>query len=128
MITRLENSLNKGMEAYHLGLVIKDLVHYTKFHFSSEERVMQQINYPEFENQKKMHETLIQNVINILLNLKDGKEITSKELISFLTKWLYDHIVNEDKKIGKYYKVYSNISVQEFSLTPKLEIPAEGTK
>ncbi len=113
MITKLENSLNKGMEAYHLGLVIKDLVNYTKHHFASEESIMKQINYPEFDNQKKMHEVLIQDVINILLNLKEGKEITSKELITFLQKWLNDHIINEDKKIGSYYAVYSNLASTE---------------
>ncbi len=111
MITRLENSLSKGMESYHLGLVIKDLVAYTKHHFASEESVMKQIHFAELDRHKKLHEDLIQDVINILINLKVGKDITSNELIAFLTKWLNEHIINEDKKIGTYYAGYIDMNL-----------------
>jgi len=106
MITKLQDSLDDGLVTHQLGMVLKDLVNYTKYHFSSEENFMSQIHFPGLEIHIKFHKELTENIIKILLNLKEGKTITSIDLIEFLKNWLTNHIINEDKKIGIYYTEY----------------------
>ncbi len=103
MITKLQNSLDEGLITHETGIVLKELVDYTKYHFTSEENFMQQIKFPEYEKHKELHVDLTNQIIEILQNLKKGQRITSIDLIDFLKDWLQKHIIDEDKKIGKYY-------------------------
>jgi hemerythrin-like metal-binding protein len=103
MLTNLENSINSDDVYQVMGDILKELVQYTKYHFEEEEKVMQRISYPDFEKHKKLHKDLVNEISIILLDLKNGKKINAFELKTFLQKWLIDHILGEDKKIGEYF-------------------------
>lgn len=104
MITRLENSLKDGLITEQTGFVIKDVVDYTQHHFKNEELYMEQISFPELERHKILHVDLVNAVIAILKDLRAGKPFTSVDLIKFLQKWLKNHIIDEDMKIGDFAK------------------------
>jgi hemerythrin-like metal-binding protein len=101
MITRLQDALSAGSINYESATVLKFLVEYTQKHFKDEEKVMATIDFAELENHRKLHGRLIEEIRNILLDLKKGKPIHAYELIDFLTSWLMNHIRHEDKKIGR---------------------------
>ena len=101
-IRKLQKSLVDGRFTTEAGETLKFIVEYTKEHFSDEEALMAEINYDEIEPHKKLHQKLVAQVVDILLDLKKGKNIDAYELIDFLTDWLMNHIVQEDKKIGKF--------------------------
>ena len=101
-IRKLQQSLANGRFTPQTGETLKFLVEYTKEHFSAEEALMEEINYDEIEVQKLQHKKLVAQVVDILRDLKKGKMIDAYELIDFLTDWLINHIVQEDKKIGKF--------------------------
>ena len=42
----------------------------------------------------------LDQLVQILSDLKQGKPFTAQDLITFLTNWLTEHIVAEDGKIG----------------------------
>ena len=105
MLTNLETSIESDNVYQVMGEILKELVQYTKSHFREEERVMQRISYPDFEKHKKLHKDLVDEIVTILVDLKHGKEISAFELITFLQKWLRDHILGEDKKIGEYFNL-----------------------
>lgn len=101
-VRKLQKSLVNGRFSPEAGETLKFLVEYTKEHFSAEEDLMAKIGYDELESHQKLHKKLIQQVVDILLGLKKGKNVDAYELIDFLTDWLIHHIVQEDKKIGKF--------------------------
>ena len=103
MLTDLETSIKSDDVYQAMGDILKELVQYTKYHFEEEEKVMQRISYPDFEEHKKLHKDLVNEIVTILVDLKNGKEISAFELKEFLQKWLMDHILVEDKKIGEYF-------------------------
>ena len=103
MLTNLETSIKSDDVYQAMGDILKELVQYTKYHFEEEEKVMQRISYPDFEKHKKLHKNLVNEIVTILVDLKNGKEISASELKTFLQKWLMDHILVEDKKIGEYF-------------------------
>ncbi len=100
-IKKLQKSLTQGRFTPETGETLKFLVDYTKHHFAEEEALMEDIGYEEIDHHRKLHKKLVNQVVEILLNLKKGKQIDAYELIDFLTEWLTNHIVHEDKKIGK---------------------------
>lgn len=103
MITKLQNSLDEGAVTNETGEVLKELVNYTQTHFTSEESFMEKIKFPELDKHRKLHQELSGEVIEILKKLKKGETLTNFDLIDFLKEWLQNHIIDEDKKIGKYY-------------------------
>ena len=52
---------------------------------------------------KVLPKEVVSSVVAILVDLKEGKEMDPLELKFFLEKWLIEHILEEDKKIGMYF-------------------------
>ena len=100
-IKKLQKSLSKGRFTPEAGEALKFLVHYTQEHFRAEEELMAKIGYKDLAAHRLLHKKLEQQIIDILLDLKKGKQIDAYELVDFLIDWLIHHIVNEDKKIGR---------------------------
>ncbi|AEV67936.1 bacteriohemerythrin [Acetivibrio clariflavus] len=77
---------------------------YTKTHFKDEEAYMARINYPELDQQKKMHEEFIKK----LAELRKDYEVAGANITvilkanQFILDWLTKHISNADKKIGEF--------------------------
>ena len=79
---------------------------YTKMHFRDEEAYMTKINYPEIDEQKKLHKNFIAELAKLKTDFEQsGGNIT---LIinanQMIVDWLTKHISTMDKKIGTYAK------------------------
>ncbi|MBC3898851.1 bacteriohemerythrin [Acetobacterium malicum] len=79
---------------------------YTKQHFRDEEAYMTKINYPDIEEQKKLHKNFIAELAKLKNDFQEsGGNIT---LIinanQMIVDWLTKHISTMDKKIGTYAK------------------------
>ncbi|MCK5543198.1 MAG: hemerythrin family protein [Desulfobacterales bacterium] len=101
-LKRLQGSLSSTYVNNEMANTLKFLVSYTQQHFSDEEELMESIGYSDFKNHKSLHKNLIDDVRTILLKLKNNEAVNAKELIEFLIRWLIDHIVKEDSKIGSF--------------------------
>ncbi|MCP5500069.1 MAG: hemerythrin family protein [Leptospiraceae bacterium] len=84
--------------------VLKSLIYYTKTHFVDEEKIMQEVGFPEYEAHKEEHEEFIKRVHESTIDLIQGHSVPSIKLTEFLFSWLVDHILIHDKKIGNYIK------------------------
>ena len=79
---------------------------YTKMHFRDEEAYMTKINYPEIDEQKKLHKNFIAELAKLKADFEQsGGNITliinaNQMIVDRLTK----HISTMDKKIGTYAK------------------------
>jgi hemerythrin len=102
MIGRLQTSLSSKNVDEEMGNALKFLVDYAKHHFSAEEELMKRIGFPHYDHQKELHKKFIQEIANVLVRVKKGESVTVSELIDFLTDWIINHILDEDKKIGNY--------------------------
>lgn len=106
------NNFNKYHELNIIsaGLVttLNDMKNYTEYHLKYEEDLLNKISYKEVAYHKKIHDQFINTinkVENDLLNMGD-KEYA--DLGIFLTKWIYNHILIEDKKYVKYLNQKEN--------------------
>lgn len=84
--------------------VINEMVEYSSYHFSTEEKYMRQYMYPDYEKHKKEHEYFISKVRTLKSDFDGGQAILSSQIMEFLKKWLSDHILGMDKKYEPFFQ------------------------
>ncbi len=95
----IENPLEQQQEFKYM---IDHLRNYVKDHFQTEDKLMEDIKYPEREEHIKMHNDIIEEINNTLKSCTDLR--TLKENLQLLmSNWIKDHICEEDKRYSKWY-------------------------
>jgi hemerythrin len=90
-------------------LAAKLLFEYTEKHFITEEKLMMNINYTEFEYHKWEHDRFRNNFNFIIDNLKSGKTSLAGFRYSVVTEigdWYVAHIRKLDKVLAKYVRLH----------------------
>lgn len=82
------------------------LKNYTVEHFSDEERLMQEVEYPDYPVHKQIHDGFVNKVEELEHSvLEKGPSVLSTiKLNRLLVDWLINHITKTDVHIGEYIK------------------------
>ncbi len=88
-------------ENNEVGVILHDLLNYTRYHFQREEHIMKIVDFPDIENHIYVHKELFKEVKHREEQFEQGDEI-SEQLIQFLSDWLITHILGMDKKLADY--------------------------
>ena len=99
---RLEHADKK-----RLAHMLEEIALYAKFHFRSEENVMEQINYPDLAHHQQEHYNLIEVLSNKMLGLEMDM-YHAEDIEDFLVTWFIDHTSGEDRKIAEFQKQQSD--------------------
>lgn len=78
--------------------VLLEMKDYTYYHMVAEEKMLQDIGYPDLDNHKKAHDELFIQVDTLLAKYKDQREGLSIEVLFTMKTWLTRHILIEDRK------------------------------
>lgn len=97
LMNKLHDAMLAGKAKDILEKILGELVAYTKFHFSSEEALMQTNGYPGLSQHRKQHSDLTEKVYQYQKEYRSGKMTISIELMDFLKNWLVSHIQGTDK-------------------------------
>ncbi|MCV6639062.1 bacteriohemerythrin [Candidatus Albibeggiatoa sp. nov. NOAA] len=103
LLNRLYESIILRTDDEEASQVLTELSQYTIVHFAVEESLMRILGYDEYEEHKKHHEELTQQVIELSNKVKAGKLSSSMELLNFLKNWLTKHILIEDKRYTAHF-------------------------
>lgn len=106
IMNQIAETLQTGLETdddkRHLEDYLEQLREYGSNHFRHEEAYMEENQDPELEHQKKAHVSFVKKMNNIDLqdlNFEEKRKILA-DMILYLTKWLYQHIMGSDTLIG----------------------------
>ena len=86
-----------------LGIALKGAVKYTKGHFVAQERMMQQIDYPKFQQHKRYHQEFVDMVAATLESFPKATMQTAFEFSGNLREWIISHIAHDDQEFAKYF-------------------------
>lgn len=83
--------------------LLKNLSDYAATHFAHEEAYMESIHDPELSLQKREHAAFTQKINSFHLDTASAKtaRCSLEELLRYLVRWLYHHILSSDMMIGK---------------------------
>lgn len=104
MINQLQTAAHYQTDEALIESTLNDLIEYTKYHFSREEKMMEKNNYPDFENHKKQHEAMVEQVTGFINEYRVDKTRTIENVIMYLKTWLINHINGSDKEYAPYIK------------------------
>lgn len=106
--------LNNGIDMLHnsylpdrydeIKALLQELENYAEQHFAHEEAYMEKLCDPELIRQRSQHMIFRDKIrswhLTNIDDLDDQEEVL-EELLNFLVKWLYHHIIGSDIMIGK---------------------------
>ena len=95
MINQL-HAAQSGMSRLAVGDVIDEMVDYTLSHFAFEEELMEEAGYPFCHAHKRVHEIFTRRVAEYRMRFQAGEDVAD-ELKNMLSRWLFNHIRNDDK-------------------------------
>jgi len=83
---------------------LKEVVDYTVYHFKSEEDLMQQYDYPDFDSHKQTHVDMIEKVSHFMEAYENNRDASIHELTIYLKNWLLEHIAGTDQQYCQHIK------------------------
>lgn len=102
----LINELHQAMKARRgrdvAGAVLCRLIDYTVYHFSAEEKLMEQHRFPELATHRAEHKALTDKVLAFKKDFDANTGLLTVELMNFLQQWLVNHIQRVDQRYSAF--------------------------
>lgn len=108
----LLNSIEIALQVEDHGdmvrFLFKELHQHTRNHFSREEEIMIERKYPDYEDHKREHKSILDQISQLELKLEKTKnnDAQMKDLetviAGMLRAWIIDHFMNYDLKMKPY--------------------------
>ena len=103
----LNHAVSEAESHEYLAAVMEELINCTVWHFSHEERLMLKHHYPDTEAHKEEHRDLIESARELQQELLQTNKPFENDHLVFLERWLTEHILTTDKKLGGYLSLES---------------------
>jgi hemerythrin len=101
--------LNKAYDDFMLGVpndsvlvILNELIVYASHHFVAEEIWMVNHSYPKLEAHKYEHDSFTKTVLELQDKFHHGNEHISLDTLTFLKKWVKNHLLETDVDYGKF--------------------------
>jgi hemerythrin-like metal-binding protein len=98
----LNHSVTGENASVYLTAVVEELINFTAWHFSHEERLMLKYGYEEYAKHKAEHRKLIKSARELQLKILRAGNLVEDEDIDFLEHWLTEHTLTADVEMGSY--------------------------
>ncbi len=101
LINDLHFALLKGKSNEVLDDILAELLNYTKVHFSAEEKLFKQLEYPGAEAHKDKHREFVDKISSFKLDHKKQRVALSIDVMEYLVSWFLRHIQRVDQEYVK---------------------------
>jgi len=105
-LNNLLEACKQGQSAEAVAPTLDFLISYTKRHFTDEEALQKRSNFPDFQNHRKHHESLLTTVGELAVELKKNGPTPTvvNKLVRNVGDWFVTHIQKEDAKLAAHLK------------------------
>jgi hemerythrin len=116
LLNKAHESCLKGMQTIVFSDIVKELADYAVYHFTAEERFMEEHAYPDLAAHREEHIQLAHNVANFFTLMSSGDGVGTIEMIEltdFLMDWLCHHILEVDMHFSKLTRQVPSVQISE---------------
>ncbi len=99
-LNELNDAMISGMTKSLTEPLLRNLLARTRDHFSAEEAMMLNADYPGLEQHRAQHHELTAKIESYVARFERGDISLNPHLIHFLRDWLSNHIQKEDRAYG----------------------------
>ncbi len=107
-LVEILNELYEAHQHVHARFIIDDilirLADYTVYHFESEEKWFDKINYSGAEIHKLEHREFVKTIDQFKLHAEGGNLLLTLKTLDYLKDWTITHILGTDKEFGEVFK------------------------
>jgi len=87
-----------------IDALFSKIMRYVATHFSEEEALMRQYDYPDYAAHKKLHDKFSADMVKIQAQINNRNITFKKKLSSLLWDWLYKHINEVDYRYREFFR------------------------
>nr|WP_320133022.1 bacteriohemerythrin [uncultured Holophaga sp.] len=98
LVNDLHEAIIHGQGRTFLVNALKTLADYCASHFTTEEKLMDELGYPEAAEHKRLHRELAAQAAEVIEGYSSGRTQLPLKMGQFLNDWLSHHIGEQDKK------------------------------
>jgi len=107
--------------------IVVEVRKFVEFHFASEENLMSETNYPGFAAHRTAHAELMTEAQVMMSKLATHREYPD-DVLSFLNRWLIDHIAHHDQDLARHVRTSFNRPVAESCYSEYLLTSPPGSR
>jgi hemerythrin len=82
--------------------ILSSLVRYTQRHFSAEDKIIRESNFPDFAVLLTIHQKVTRQVLELMDKIKNGKIVPAVKITTVLKDWLINHTTEVNKQYVQY--------------------------
>jgi hemerythrin len=101
IISKLSASRRYETEGKYFFAMLNQLVDYTKIHFATEERYMQEAQYPKLVEHQREHTVFMTEVMKLVRDCEKKEPDIQQKILNFLKDWYMVHIMGTDRDYQK---------------------------
>lgn len=102
-LNELRRALLHGADRLEVGQDLNQLVTFTRMHFESEERLMEQHGYPELEEHRAAHAGMMEKIVKMAQHAQHAGTVDLHSVLSILRSCYLDHIEQMDRSYGVWF-------------------------
>ena len=99
LIRTLQQDLHAGADTDRIIDVLGEIYNQIAAHFALEEKMMRKTRYPALADHKQDHETLLDDLRDIMDEVEDDGILDETQLTDDLDRWFSDHFKTHDAKL-----------------------------
>jgi hemerythrin len=102
IINKLFNAFKEGNAVESVSSILDEMIRYADLHFISEETLLKENSYPNFDEHLACHAAYKQKIQEFRNKLDEGVVNVHYEIIEYLKNWWNNHILKEDMKYSEF--------------------------
>jgi hemerythrin-like metal-binding protein len=87
-----------ALDKKKIGTLLEKLEAYAQYHFTTEEELLRQASYVDYQKQCDGHGLFIKQINQFAHEVNYENPLILESLLNFIKKWLMSHILKEDRK------------------------------
>ncbi|MDH3336666.1 MAG: hemerythrin family protein [Gammaproteobacteria bacterium] len=99
LINELHEAIQQSVDPDQILESLGEIYAQISAHFALEEKMMRKIRYPAYKAHKDDHETLLDDLRDIMDDVEDDGVLNETQLMSDLNRWFSDHFRTHDAKL-----------------------------
>ncbi len=105
-LNELDAALNADrFQPIRVAKILVKLLEYTKEHFAREEKIMQSVQYPKFDDHVAQHREAVRLVSELSNRFSvEPTHENAEKLYKFTADWLVRHIILQDTQLTPYVR------------------------
>jgi len=102
LVNQLHEAMVEGVVGEKLGHFLVELVEYTKYHFSTEERLFEERGYPARDEHVAEHQDFVARLLEFMEAYNEGNAAISVGMLQYLREWILHHIREVDRQYAAF--------------------------